>query len=97
MLLQKRFRENVAAELKARGWSGCDLAEAMGVADSNVYQYLRESGRSPGLDVVQKFAEGLGLTDPIMLLMDPKAASAQRDGVRATEGPKKKRIPAGAA
>lgn len=71
MLLQQRFRQNVLAALEARDWSGCDLAKAMRVADSNVYQYLRENGRTPGLDIIQKFADGLGLGDPIELLKEP--------------------------
>jgi len=73
VILQERFRERLREALDTRGWTQSDLARRMHVAPQYVNAYL--SGvRCPGLDVVQRFSEALGIPDPIDLLNVPAAA-----------------------
>jgi transcriptional regulator with XRE-family HTH domain len=62
VVMQANFRDKVHQALEERGWSQSALAREMNVTRSVVSQYL--SGRiTPGLDVVEKFANALGV-DP---------------------------------
>ena len=63
-VLSQRFRESVLERLGDRNQS--DLARTMGVHRVYVSRYL--TGRhSPGLDVIERFADALGC-DPVELL-----------------------------
>lgn len=66
MILEQRFRDNVAAALEAKGWTQSDLAREMHVGRQYVYKYLR-SGVSPGLNVIERFATALDV-NPLTLL-----------------------------
>ena len=58
MEIQERFRSKLQAALVEKGWSQADLAREMGVTRALVNQYL-QGRRTPGLDVVAKFAKAL--------------------------------------
>ena len=66
MILERRFREKLQQAIDAHGWKQSDLARAMGVNRQYVSKYLRGHA-SPGLDVIQRFAEALHV-DPVNLL-----------------------------
>lgn len=69
MKLRDRFIEKLKAAMAARGWSQSDLATQMGVGRAYVQQYL--SGlTTPGLGVVERFADALGLLHPWNILDD---------------------------
>lgn len=73
-VLSKRFRDAVIERLGERNQS--DLARTMGVHRVYVSRYL--TGRhSPGLDVIERFADALGC-DPAELLQ-PTDAREERD------------------
>ncbi|TWT49056.1 helix-turn-helix protein [Thalassoglobus neptunius] len=60
MVLQEEFRRIVKDELARQGMSQSELARRMSVSRPTVSQYL--SGKfCPGLDVVEKFFNALGL------------------------------------
>lgn len=68
MLLQYRFQARVKDELAKRNWSQTKLAEVMQVGRAYVSVYLMGK-RSPGLDVVERFAKALEI-DPVELLQE---------------------------
>jgi len=58
MILQKRFTARVLERLDQLSWNRARLAREMGVQPPYLSNYL--NGRfSPGLDVVEKFANAL--------------------------------------
>lgn len=57
-LLQKKFQQKVRELLISKGWSQSALAREMDVAPMTVSQYLNGK-RSPGLDVLERFAKAL--------------------------------------
>jgi transcriptional regulator with XRE-family HTH domain len=67
VILEKRFQSNLEHLLLDRGWSQSDLAREMGVSPQYVHKYLRGTN-SPGLDVVERFAKALDISDPVDLL-----------------------------
>ena len=67
--LRKRFVERVQSAMAANGWSQSELAREMGITRAMVSQYL-SGHRSPGLEVVQHFADALRLVNPWNLLDD---------------------------
>lgn len=75
MLLQKRFALRVREAMDAEGVSQSELARTMEVTPSMVSQYLN-GVRSPGLDVVEKFAKALHVSDPTLLLGSNKLLKA---------------------
>lgn len=76
MRLPQRFRENVCRIMADQGITRADLARKMDVPPQYVTNYLNGKASAPGLDVVSKFADGLGLEDPADLLLEPAAAAA---------------------
>lgn len=70
--LQDRFRENVNHILVERGLSRSDLARLMDVAPQYVTDYL-QGYKSPGLNVITRFAAALDV-DPGILLCEPVPA-----------------------
>lgn len=72
MVLQKRFAEQVLTRLDELEWNRARLAREMGVPSPYLSQYL--NGRnSPGLDVIERFANALGV-DPADLLKEHRPA-----------------------
>lgn len=69
MILQERFRANVQRMLNSRGWSKADLARRMAVDGPYIHQYMRDEGRSPGMDVIERFASAFEV-DPVELLLE---------------------------
>lgn len=65
-ILQQTFVANVRRHLKSSGWTLTELARRMGVAQPMVSQYMN-GHRSPGFDVVERFAAALEC-DPHELL-----------------------------
>lgn len=74
VILQDRFRANVEMLLREKGISKSELARRLGVKNPTVFLYLRprskENSRTPGLDVVERFAAALELDDPSDLLLE---------------------------
>jgi transcriptional regulator with XRE-family HTH domain len=67
--LQERFRENVNHLLVEKCISRSELARMMNAKPQYVTDYL--NGRiSPGLNVIVRFADALGV-DPLSLLCEP--------------------------
>ena len=60
MILEDRFRTKVEAAMKFRGWSQSELARQMNVDRQFIFSYLKQ-GKSPGLDVVERFANAIGV------------------------------------
>ena len=74
MTLQQRFVANVNRLMHEYGWSRVHLAELMGCSSGYVTDYLGSHrggtpSRSPGLEVVARFATALNV-DPSELLVD---------------------------
>lgn len=70
--LQDRFHENVNHLLAEKELSRSDLARIMGATPQYVSNYLN-GVKSPGLDVIARFAEALDV-DPGLLLAEPVTA-----------------------
>lgn len=68
-MLAQHFRANVDAILDSRGWSRTDLANEMQVGKQYINSYLN-GHRTPGLEIVEKFAKALHV-DPCALLLSP--------------------------
>lgn len=73
MLLEKRFVTRTAEALDLLGITQAELARRMHVSRAMVNQYMNGS-RSPGLDVVERFALALEV-DPLDLLAKEKLSS----------------------
>jgi len=70
VVLETRFRKRLREAIDAAGINQSELARRMHVTPALVSQYL-SGHRSPGLDVVEKFAKALEL-NPLMLLDSEK-------------------------
>lgn len=66
MILEQRFLKRVAEAMQAQDMNQSALARKMNVTRSMVSQYLT-GHRTPGLDVVERFAKALDV-DPLALL-----------------------------
>ena len=76
MVLQEEFRRIVKDELARQGMPQSELARRMGISQSTVNQYL--TGKfCPGLDVVEKFFNALGLP----LHLSPHEARQSADSI----------------
>jgi transcriptional regulator with XRE-family HTH domain len=62
-----------------KGWSGTDLANAMGVAVNQVYRW--EGGKPPGPRNLRKLADALGV-EISFLFVDSDYKRCSRKGVR---------------
>lgn len=59
-MLQQQFQSRLREALRARGWSQSALAREMHISPQAVGDYIH--GRCcPGLNVVEKFADALGV------------------------------------
>lgn len=75
MILRERFLHRVREQLELRGMSQAELARRMSASPQFVSQYL--AGHScPGLEVVQRFADALEISDPVDLLKEPELQKA---------------------
>lgn len=61
MALKNDWRELVRNEMKVRGVTQVELARRIGIKQATVSLYLSENGPCPGLDVVERFNEALGI------------------------------------
>lgn len=70
--LHRRFQQRVRAILQVEGMSQGELARRMKVSPQTVSNYLIDTAdaKCPGLDMVEKFAKALGLTDAGPLLQE---------------------------
>lgn len=79
MILQQRFADRLREAMEIEGVSQSELARRMGVTPALVWQYVNKN-RSPGFDMVEKFAEALRIPDPVQLMSAEKLiANACRD------------------
>ena len=67
--LQQHFRDNLASALRTRGMTQSALARLMNISPQTVGDYYH-GRKSPGLEVVERFAHALGL-NPMDLLTEP--------------------------
>ncbi|QDT54601.1 helix-turn-helix protein [Caulifigura coniformis] len=77
MVLQQRFQTNVASLIAGLGWTQAELARQIGVSRSLVHTYM-SGDSSPGLEVVQRFADALGV-DPARLLSESGVEKSSGD------------------
>ena len=75
MKLHDRFQKRVAEALEANSMSQEDLAQKLGCSRQNVSQYIC-GNRVPGLDMVERFAEALGIADGKELLEEIETSAA---------------------
>lgn len=68
LILQENFRRKLFEALHAKEWSQSDLAREIGVSRQLVGDYFH-GRKSPGLDVVERFAKALDV-DPWNLIDD---------------------------
>ena len=59
--VREAFKRRLQAAMKARGYTICSLAEAIGVTHSSIYGYL-EGKRLPRADYMVAMAEALGVS-----------------------------------
>lgn len=71
MILQQRFADRVREAMEIEAVSQSELARRMNVTPALVWQYLNQT-RSPGFDMVEKFAEALHIADPVLLMSSEK-------------------------
>lgn len=74
MILQKRFARRVVSRLEELGWTKAHLARQMDVDPPYLYQYLNGS-RSPGLDVIERFAAALQIDAGDLLQSEERVSS----------------------
>lgn len=67
MILQKRFAQRVREAMEIEGINQTELGLRMGVTRSLVSQYLT-GVRSPGLDMLERFAKALSVDEPSLLI-----------------------------
>jgi transcriptional regulator with XRE-family HTH domain len=72
VILQERFAKRIREAMDAEGVNQTQLAKRMHVTPAAISQYLSGTIKSPGLDVVEKFAKALNVHDPAALLSDEK-------------------------
>ncbi len=65
--LHDRFKKKLLAALEMNAMSQGELAKRLGCSRQMVSLYLL-GDRMPGLDVVERFSEALGLPDPAALI-----------------------------
>ncbi len=65
--LKERFMKKLSEAMQAHGWTNSELARRMGVSRQFVGQYTGGE-KTPGLDVVERFANALELEDPSILI-----------------------------
>lgn len=76
MILRKRFSDRVLQLLSEKKWTKAHLAREMQVDPPYLHPYL-SSRVSPGLDVIERFANALGV-DAGDLLQDHSGAIPQQ-------------------
>lgn len=67
MVLEKVFVRKLQEALDIHGWSQAELARRMGVTRAMVNHYTSGS-KSPGLDMIERFAIALEMENPLNLL-----------------------------
>lgn len=67
MAIQATFVRKLREALDAKGWTQSDLARALDMTPQSVGHYVH-GRRSPGIELVEKFAEALDVAYPTNLL-----------------------------
>lgn len=81
MILQEEFRSLVKAELEAQGISQRELARLMGMKSPTVNRYLN-GVNAPGVDMVEKFFQALGIEVHLAVKRDDTKTPAARPARR---------------
>lgn len=69
MALQQIFVRKLREALEAKNWTQSDLARALDMTPQSVGHYVH-GRRSPGIELVEKFAAALDVEHPANLLDD---------------------------